>query len=156
MFHACRTVREGYRIDYVKLRDLLAEGRMVLKSYFFTSAAVPARPQQEEFYDLLRREGFRVITKPLKNLGGEWREKGLDVALVTEMLLITFNNGFDAVVLISGDADYVDALRAVSQLGKRVEVASFLHTTAPDIRLVADRFIVLDYLTDELELGSTS
>jgi len=149
-------VREGYRIDYMKLRDFLAEGRMVLKSYFFGSSAVPPRPQQEEFYELLRRNGFRVITKPLKNFGGEWREKGVDVALVTEMLLLTFNDGFDTIILVSGDADYADALKAVSQMGKRVEIASFAQNTAPELRLVADRYITLDFYADDLEFKGPS
>src|SRR5437762_1637582 len=52
-------------------------------------------------------------------------EKRVDTRLVADLIHHAANDNFDAVVLISGDADFVPAVEAVNALGKQVWVATW-------------------------------
>lgn len=80
--------------------------------------------------------GYEVKTRPLKiridgTAKGDW-----DIGLVIDAL--SMRDKIDAMVLISGDGDFVDLLKAFKSYGVRVEVVSFPHTTAQELRSFAD------------------
>ncbi len=52
-------------------------------------------------------------------------EKGIDVRVATDMLTHAFRGNFDTAILVSGDNDFADALQAVKDVGRNVEVALF-------------------------------
>jgi len=88
-------------------------------------------PTQAKFYDYLRAIGIQVLDKPLKSRFDtvanmvRFVEKGVDVALATDLLAMAWENAYDAAVIVSGDADYAGAVTKVMSKGKNVEVASF-------------------------------
>ena len=72
-------------------------------------------------------------------------EKGLDVKLVTDMLVHGFQGNYDVIILVSSDSDFADALQAVKDKGKHVEIALFGPAWASQhLRDVADKVITLD------------
>ena len=72
-------------------------------------------------------------------------EKGLDVKLATDMLVHGFHGNYDVIILVSSDSDYADALQAIKDRGKHVEIALFgLAGTCQHLRDVADKVITLD------------
>jgi len=78
--------------------------------------------------------------------------------LVTDMLSMAFKNAYDVAILVSGDNDYVGAVEEIKRLGKRVEIASFEHNIkdntkfiSPDLKMIADKFISLDQLKDQIK-----
>ena len=76
-------------------------------------------------------------------------EKGIDVKLATDMLVHGFRANYDTVVLVSGDDDFSDALQAVKDVGKHVEIALFGQRTSQHLREVADAVIEMgpDFLS---------
>ena len=52
-------------------------------------------------------------------------EKGVDVALVTDLLLLASRNAFDVAFICAGDADFFRAVEGVKDMGKEIYVASF-------------------------------
>src|SRR3990170_1448292 len=63
----------------------------------------------------------------------------LDIELVVDMMRTAQN--LDIAVVVSGDGDFAPAIRAVQQMGVRVEVVSFRGNTSSDLIDVADTFI---------------
>lgn len=53
------------------------------------------------------------------------REKEVDTTMVADMLRLAAVDGFDILVLVSGDADYAPAVEGVRTLGKKVYVATW-------------------------------
>jgi uncharacterized LabA/DUF88 family protein len=51
-------------------------------------------------------------------------EKGVDMRIGVDMLLQASKNLFDVAILVSGDGDLAEAVRAVKDLGKHVELAA--------------------------------
>ncbi len=55
----------------------------------------------------------------------KWVEKGVDMRVGVDMLSGAAKDMYDTAVLVSGDGDLTEAVIAVKELAKHVEVASF-------------------------------
>lgn len=148
----------GIKIDYFKLVKELARGRTLIRTYMY----ITYNPENEddvkkmESFARTLEEGsnFRIMRIPKHRRYVEeegkhkviWVEKGADVALVTDMLVLAFNDAYDTAVLVSGDTDFVRAIEAVQARGKKVEVAMFSHATGAELKRKADGFIPLEHL----------
>jgi uncharacterized LabA/DUF88 family protein len=81
-----------------------------------------------------------------------YTEKGIDVALATTMLALANNRAFETAILVSGDKDYLETVKAVKQLGMRVEVVSWKRSLSQDLAKESSRnVILLDDLKAEIE-----
>lgn len=87
-----------------------------------------------------RREGSIRYNLFEKQLG---QEKAVDVALAVDMLRLRSN--YDVAILLSGDQDYVPAVRAAKDSGKHVTHVSF---QTRDNRLLPGGARRLDNVTD--------
>ncbi len=77
------------------------------------------------FDDILMSEGITTHYLPLKTLGGQKQEKGIDVWLALEAFELAFYKRFNVLVLIASDGDYVPLVRKLNTLGTRVMVLSW-------------------------------
>ncbi|AIY89301.1 hypothetical protein GACE_0244 [Geoglobus acetivorans] len=91
------------------------------------------------------------MTKPLRKRNDGLIEKGIDIALAVDMLSLGFRKAYDVAILVSGDGDFIPAVKVIKSLGLRVEVAMFRNALNPDLKRIADRFIALDELADKIE-----
>lgn len=70
-------------------------------------------------------------------------EKGVDIAIASDMLKFAYSDSYDTAILISGDGDFVSALEGVQNLGKHVENAYFNKGHSIYLRETCDRFVCL-------------
>jgi uncharacterized LabA/DUF88 family protein len=152
LFWTAKRFKLGYRIDLQKLVKELTGQRPLIRPYFYSGVGVPPSEPQIKFHHKLKYSGINVVTRPLRQRGDRWIEKGIDVALVTDMLGMAFRNVYDIAILVSGDRDLAEAIEEVKRLGKRVEIASFESSIAEDMKMIADRFISLDAIANKIQL----
>ena len=69
------------------------------------------------------------------------------------MLSFAFHNNYDAVVLCTGDQDFLPVIKTIKDLGKLVYVAAFEHSCAQKMKRIPDRHINLTEHIDELKLN---
>ncbi|MEA3442482.1 MAG: NYN domain-containing protein [Chloroflexota bacterium] len=48
-------------------------------------------------------------------------QKGVDMHVALHMVRLAYNNAYDTAILVAGDADLVEAVRTVKDLGRQVE-----------------------------------
>jgi uncharacterized protein (TIGR00288 family) len=158
IFHALKRI--GFKIDYYKLVKELVGDRTLVRPYYYGSTVPSPRSlaqktfkvTQEKFHKALRNEGFEIITRPVKVITEDiWVEKGVDIALATDMLVGAHKDLFDTLVLVSGDNDYLPVLLEVRQCGKRVEIAAFENTISQEMKQIADKYIALDSIRDRIQ-----
>ncbi|HDI01540.1 MAG TPA: NYN domain-containing protein [Candidatus Bathyarchaeota archaeon] len=146
----------GQKIDYFRLVRELSGSRWLIRSYLYLTydpADEEDRRKMENFIKTLERGGaFSVKAVPKHQRGGQWVEKGAYIALVSDMLVMAFNDAYDTAILVSGDLDLVAAVEAVKARGKRVEVAMFSNAMSEELRRAADRFVPLEFLLDRIRL----
>jgi len=137
------TVRNGKRLNYQKLMDVLTGDRTLAKAVAFVVHKENAQ-SQEKFFDALRYMGWDLNIKTLQEDG---KKSDQDMELAMEALTISDN--VDTIVLVSGDSDFINLVSRLRYKGKRVEVASFNAYTSNKLMKAADRFYSLDDI-DEL------
>jgi len=144
IFHSARQL--GFEVDYAKLLAVLVgKDRELLRAFFYTGVDEGA-DRQRGFLHWMRRNGFRVIQKPVKQERDGSRRAHLEVEITTDMLAYAGN--VDLIILVSGDEDFAYPLNALAQKGVRVEVAGFRSAMANKVMDAADRYIELDLLAD--------
>jgi len=132
---------ESLRVDYDRLATWITQqvgGPSALFSgaYYYVGLSADAPPVVEGFLKGLElRPGYFVKREPrvrrsgrCPHCGAEYEyttEKRVDTRLVADMIQYAAGGAFDAVVLVSGDDDFVPAVEAVNALGKQVWVATW-------------------------------
>lgn len=138
----------GIEIDYTKLLCRLTGGSRLLRSFFYTGVD-PTNDKQQGFLLWMRRNGYRVITKELIQLPDGSKKANLDVEIAVDMIALV--GCYDTAILVSGDGDLAYAVDAVSYRGIRVEVVSLRSMTSDSLINVADRYIDLDTIKEDIQ-----
>ena len=162
-------------VDCVKLRDVLAKGRKLKRVYYYNS--IPPNPNNDPelkksidkemgYYHYLEYSGFKNSIIPLRKRKFEFKcescketttiekdvEKGVDVALVSDLLSLAAAGAYDVATIVSGDLDYHKAIDEVQRRGLIVEVAYFRSQgISKDLIRLADRFIDLEEILDKID-----
>lgn len=131
----------GVRIDYARLLDFLANGRRLHRAYAYMAIS-PDESSAIPFLTWLRRNGFRVVTKPLKRFSDGTTKGDLDMELAVDLL--TQAPYIDIAIIVSGDGDFTYLVDRAQRLGLRVEIASTPRYTAIELLEIADRYIDLE------------
>ncbi|MCC5634988.1 NYN domain-containing protein [Nostoc sp. CHAB 5844] len=157
LFHAA--LQLGIEIDYLKLLCRLTSGSRLLRAFFYTIVDVarptPARPRanekQQGFLFWMRRNGYRVVTKEAQVTDNS-KKPNLNVEIAVDM--ITLAPYYDTAILVSGDGALAYAVEAVTSKGGRVEVVSLRSMTSDSLIDVADYFLDLDSIKQEIQKDS--
>ncbi len=138
----------GLEIDYTKLLYRLTAGSRLLRAFFYTGVD-RTNEKQQGFLLWMRRNGYRVIAKDLVQLPDGSKKANLDVEIAVDMMALV--HAYDTAVLVSGDGDLAYAVDAVSYRGARVEVISLRSMTSDNLINVADRYIDLDHIKEDIQ-----
>jgi uncharacterized LabA/DUF88 family protein len=138
----------GIEIDYTKLLSRLTGGSRLLRSFFYTGVD-RTNEKQQGFLLWMRRNGYRVIAKDLVQLPDGSKKANLDVEIAVDLMALV--GAYDTAVLVSGDGDLAYAVDAVSYRGARVEVVSLRAMTSDSLINVADRYIDLDQIKEDIQ-----
>ena len=149
IFYAAKAA--GVDIDYVTLLKSATAGRDLVRAYAYTGLD-PDNENQRNFHDFLRRHGYKVVSKDIRKYGDGKVKANLDIELVVDMMKTARN--LDIAIVISGDGDFAPAIRAVQEMGVRVEVISFRGNTSSDLMDVADQFTEITQVA-RVEKGSS-
>lgn len=98
------TISSGWKIDYKKFRIYLKDKYKVTEAYYFLGFTSEG---QQELYNSLQKAGFIVIFKKHSSTLVGAKKGNVDTDIVFEMMKnLVDNEGFDKLLLVSGDGDY--------------------------------------------------
>ncbi|HEY8989731.1 MAG TPA: NYN domain-containing protein, partial [Candidatus Limnocylindrales bacterium] len=149
IFYAAKAA--GTDIDYVTLLKAATAGRDFVRAYAYTGLD-PDNENQRNFHAFLARNHYKVVSKDIRKYGDGKVKANLDIELVVDMMKTARN--LDVAIVVSGDGDFAPAIRAVQEMGVRVEVISFRGNTSSDLIEVADLFTDITQLA-RVEKGSS-
>ena len=134
LYHTLRSVIGRIDVDIGKLAAKLVGDRRLVRIYYYNapvdqSKEPEAYGRQQRFLHALRSiEYCEVILGRLVYRDSphehpyEPVEKGIDIKIATDMLVHAHRGSYDVAILVSGDTDFADAIQAVKDLGRHVEV----------------------------------
>ncbi len=140
----------GFRMRYEVLRSFACRGgaeAVRLNAYVsFDAERAKAdegyKTRQYRFHSALRDVGYKVIQKEIKWYTDENATRiakaNIDLDLAVDALLQS--TSLDRVILATGDGDFVQVVRALQNMGCRVEVVAFDNVSA-DLRREADLYL---------------
>jgi uncharacterized LabA/DUF88 family protein len=142
------------KLNYAKLVSLLSENTNLLRAYFYDGVQLDIHPKKRFFLESLQKQGIQIRSKTLrtrtihcKNCNSSTTtsvQKGVDVSLATDILRHAYQHTCDICIVVSGDEDFKDAIEVAKDKGIRVWVASFESALSKEMRMCADKIILLD------------
>ena len=166
LFKTCND--RNVRYDPVGLSHHIASGYQLQRVYFYSSipplnndADRQRHSGQITFYNRLNREPlFRVklLTLKVHPETGRREEKGVDLAVGTDMLDLAHRDAYDVGILVAGDRDYADVVRRIKGLGKQVIQAWFQRYGGSEVlRATVDDLIKFeDVMTESTSMGENA
>jgi uncharacterized LabA/DUF88 family protein len=159
--------KHQWRVDFRKLVELLSGPGPIWQTYFFASVEDPPNADQTNLYKYLKLVlHFEVYLYPLRkrqmrcnSCGNEWSsysEKAAAIGMGTTLVSLAYNSAFDTGVLVTGDSDFLEPIRTVKSLGKRIELAAWRDSIAQELEMEASTGVMyLDERRNMLERSHT-
>ncbi|MEK7606429.1 MAG: NYN domain-containing protein [Patescibacteria group bacterium] len=111
--------------------------------------------EEKTFFEALEKMGIEAKTKDLQIFAGGAKKADWDVGLAIDAVQLAPK--LDAVVLISGDGDFIPLVRYLQiNEGCQVEVVAFGRSTSSNLIEAADHFTDLDENPREYLIGNRS
>ena len=151
------------KINFQKLVDLLKKDRLLVSVFYYNASldiSIDKKKywEQQKFFDALRIiPGFNVVLARMRKHEREgkfeFQVKGDDVYLAIDLVSGAYENLYDIALIVSGDEDFVPAIRKVQKLGKKVENIYFCTTSSNYLKKTCNSsFCINKKIANSLEL----
>ncbi|MDA8596764.1 NYN domain-containing protein [Candidatus Pacebacteria bacterium] len=98
--------------------------------------------EEQPFFEALEKIGIEIKTKDLQIFFGGAKKADWDVGMAVDSIKMAHK--VDAVVLATGDGDFIPCVEYVKSLGCQVEALTFGRSASSGLRDAVDDFIDLD------------
>jgi len=149
LYHSAKNLF-GHKVNFAKIVEDSLAGRKLIRSiaYVITSEA----GDEQGFFEALNKNGIETRTKDLQVFLGGSKKGDWDVGLAVDA--ITMAPKLDAVILISGDGDFVPLVNYLqTHSGIQVEVASFAQSSSQRLIDASDDFMDLSKSPEKYLIG---
>lgn len=129
--------------DFSSFAQMLAgKNRVVSTTYYVGKIRTDGTEKTRRLFDdqqklLGQLQKHKVIYTLgyLMKTGNKYHEKGVDVHIAVDMLVATYEDLCDRIILVSSDTDLLPAITKAKEKGKVVEYIGFSHK--PSVAMVA-------------------
>lgn len=127
------------KVNFGEIVKEATAGRKLIRAIAYVVST--ESKEEQPFFDALYNLGIETREKPLQIFYGGEKKADWDVGITVDA--IRLSPMVEAVVLVSGDGDYVPLVEYLKNQGKQVEVAAFGGTTSAKLIEAADDFMDL-------------
>jgi uncharacterized protein (TIGR00288 family) len=139
MYHSAKHLYNA-RVNVKEAHKAAVAGRELVRA---TSYVIRTETGEEKsFLEALVKTGIETQVKDLQIFPGGVKKADWDVGMAMDA--VRFADGpIDAVVLVTGDGDFVPLIEYLKARGKQAEVVAFGRSTSQKLKEAADDFIDL-------------
>lgn len=136
LYHSARNLY-GAKVNFGAVLKEAVAGRHLVRAvaYVITTEG----EEEKSFFEALNNLGIETKTKDLQIFFGGAKKADWDVGLAVDAIRLAAK--VDAVVLASGDGDFVPLVEYLKFMGTQVEVITFGRSASGKLREAADDFI---------------
>lgn len=139
LYHSAKNIY-GAKVNFDQVVKEGLAGRFLTRAVAYVITTETG--EEKGFFEALEKMGIETKTKNLQIFAGGAKKGDWDVGLAVDAIKLAPK--LDAVVLVTGDGDFVPLVEFLKSQGCQVEVASFGKSTSSRLIEVADDFIDLD------------
>jgi len=130
----------GMRVNFGRVLEAAVAGRRLVRAMAYVIRS--DTPEEQAFFEALEKQGFELKVKDLQIFAGGAKKGDWDVGIAMDAIKMA--ERLDAVVLVTGDGDYLPLVAYLQEAhGCLVEVIAFSESTSLKLREAADSFIDL-------------
>lgn len=139
--------------NFSKFVETLSGNRKIVRTYYYNAILDQKKDpekykkQQKFFEDLRKIPDFEIILcrmqKDIVKGKVDYSVKEDDIHIAVDMLKLAYNNAYDTAILVSSDGDFVPVVKAVKELGKKVENTGFENKFSWHLKQTCDKFTIL-------------
>ncbi|MFA6269691.1 MAG: NYN domain-containing protein [Candidatus Paceibacterota bacterium] len=139
LYHSAKNIY-GAKVNFDQVVKETLAGRFLTRAVAYVITTESG--EEKSFFDALEKIGIETKTKNLQVFAGGAKKGDWDVGLAVDAIKLAPK--LDAVILVTGDGDFVPLIEFLKNVGCQVEVASFGKSTSARLIEAADDFIDLD------------
>ena len=138
LYHSAKNLY-GARVNFREILKQAVSQRNLIRAFAYVVRTKTG--EEKPFFDALTKLGIETRIRDLQEYYGGHKKADWDVGISIDAVRIA--PSVDAVVLGSGDGDFLQLIDYLKNQGKRVEVMAFGRSTSSHLKEVADEFIDL-------------
>ncbi len=135
MYHSAKHLY-GARLHFGKLVESIVAGRNLVRAFAYVARSKTG--EEKAFLDALTAAGIELRIKDVIEFSSGERKADWDVGMAIDA--VKFAERVDAVVLVTGDGDFVPLVEYLKSKGIMVEVAAFGESTSRSLRESVDEY----------------
>lgn len=136
MYHSAKNLYHA-RVNFRELLKLTTAGRELVRALAYV---VKSDTEEERaFFDALEKSGFELKIKDLQIFPGGQKKADWDVGMAMDAIMLS--KQVDAVVIVSGDGDFIPLVEYLKFNGMVVEAAAFERSTSAKLIESVHNFI---------------
>ncbi len=139
MYHSAKNLYGGH-VNFREILKTAVGGRRLIRAFAYVVRTKTG--EEKPFFEALLKLGFETRVRDLQEFYGGMKKADWDVGITVDAIKTA--PSVDAIVLASGDGDFIQLVEYLKNQGKRAEVMAFGRTTSAKLKEVADEFIDLD------------
>ncbi len=139
LYHSSKNLYNA-RVDFGKVVETAVSKRNLIRSFAYVIKTKTG--EEKSFFEALVNLGIEIRVKDLQEFHGGFKKGDWDVGIAVDA--IRMSPTMDAIVLVTGDGDFVPLVEYLKNRGKRVEVIAFERSASLKLKEVADEFINLE------------
>lgn len=147
LYHSAKAIYQK-RVNFKELVETGVGERQLIRAFAYVVRTKTG--EEKPFFEALTKLGIEIRVKDLQEYYGGMKKADWDVGIAVDA--IKTSSIVDAIVLASGDGDYIPLVEYLKNQGRRVEVMAFGRSTSSKLRETADQFIDLDENTKKFLL----
>jgi uncharacterized LabA/DUF88 family protein len=148
LYHSAKNLYKS-KVNFAGVLKAAVGGRKLIRalSYVVNTEAGDELP----FFDALSKIGIEIKTKDLQIFYGGAKKADWDVGLAVDA--IKLSSKVDAIVLATGDGDFIPLVEYLKSQGCQVEGITFGRSASSKFREVVDDFIDMDANPNDFVIG---
>jgi len=139
LYHSAKNLYKA-RVNFKEILKLAISQRSLIRTFAYVVRTKTG--EEKPFFEALTKLGIETRVKDLQEFYGGLKKADWDVGIVVDAVRIAPN--VDALVLVSGDGDFIPLVEYLKNQGKRVEVIAFGRSASLKLKEAADEFLDLE------------
>lgn len=139
MYHSAKNIYKA-RANFKEILKAAVAGRQLIRAIAYVIKTESG--EEQPFFEALSKMGIELKVKDLQIFPGGMKKADWDVGMAVDAVRLA-DLVIDAIILVTGDGDYIPLVEYLKGKGCQAEVAAFGKSTSAKLIEAADDFIDL-------------
>ena len=139
MYHSAKHIYKA-RANFKEILKAAVAGRQLIRAIGYVIRTESG--EERSFFEALSKIGIELKVKDLQIFPGGMKKADWDVGMAVDAVRMA-SLVIDAIVLVTGDGDFVPLVEYIKGTGRQAEIAAFGKSASSKLKEAADDFIDL-------------